>query len=287
MGGSATAGNILQKICGYANIQVPIISWKDTGLPRLGVDIPLSYRNPLYIFISFSGNTRETLSGFSQDISGYAQAVVAGGGKLLEEAKKNGVPFATFDSKQFQPRQAYGLTLYGLLTVLRAVWPEVKIPDLSKTINPAQFEAEAKTVATNIQDSFPFIYTSSFESHIGQIFKISCNESGKLLATANVFPEINHNELSGFETHPKGASVIFITSKTEHEKIKKEIQIIKTILTEYKVPMQSIEIPGETPLETTCNAIVMAEWLGYHLAVSRGLNPLGINIVNRIKELTK
>lgn len=294
MGGSATSGNILQNIREYANIKVPIVSWKDVGLPALGKDAP-AFLNPLYIFISFSGNTRETLSGFEQLMaaptppgrgSDRIVGVVAGGGKLLAEAKKNGVPYATFDPKQLQPRQAYGLTFYGLLSILRAIWNEVPLPDLSEKIDPTKFEAQGKRMSEEIGITLPFIYTSNSQSHIGQIFKISCNESGKLLATANVFPEINHNELSGFETKPKNVSVILIRTANEQEQAKKEIEIITTILNEYQIPMQVIEIPGTTPLETTASAIALAQWLGYHLAVRRGLNPLGINIVNRIKNLT-
>lgn len=281
MGGSGTPAHILQNIAGYATINLPLVSWKDFGLPQL------PYTRPLYLFISFSGNTRETLSAFISAPSGALMAIVAGGGTLLSEAKKRGIAYATFAQGTLQPRQAYGLTLYGTLSVLKTIFPLVPLPDMRATIDAASAQIQGEDLAKNIKDTIPFIYTSSALSHIGQILKISLNESGKLLAAANVFPEINHNELSAFETKPKNASVIFITTPTEHRQIEKEIHIIRTILTEYEIPMHIVEVPGANPLETTAHSIVLAEWVGYYVATLRGLDPLGINTVNKIKELTQ
>jgi glucose/mannose-6-phosphate isomerase len=281
MGGSGTPGSILQNLSGYANIHIPIVSWRDFGFPSL----PSSIKNPLCIFVSFSGNTRETLSGFLQMPAGTKVAVVAAGGKLLEEAKKRGLAFATFDPSALQPRQGYGKTFYGVLSVLKVIFPGVPMRDLSKVIRPEAHEAQGKAIAEQLLKSVPFLYTSGPLSHIGQIFKISLNESGKLPASANVWPEMNHNELSIFETKPAGMLPVFITTSAERARLNKEIGIIAKILEEYGVPLEMIEIPGSDDVEITMNAIVIAEWVGYYTATLRGLNPLSIRTVNRIKEL--
>lgn len=291
MGGSGTPGNILQNLTEYANIHIPVISWKDFGLPNL----PSSIKRPLYVFISFSGNTRETLTGFYQAIAAPTPSgrgsdrivgVVSGGGTLLTEAKKQNIPLATFEIGTLQPRQGYGLTFSAVLPILGAVTGN-KVSDMSEVIKPAESEDQGKSIAEKIAHTLPFIYTSTKLSHIGQIFKISINESGKLPASANVFPEMNHNELSIFETKPKNVIALFITTKDEHKKLEKEINIIKQILTEYETPLEIIEIAGEDTLQVTYNAIVLAQWVGYYVATMRGLNPLSIKTVNRIKELTK
>lgn len=281
MGGSGTPSNILQNLTEYANIHIPVISWKDFGLPSL----PSSIKRPLYVFISFSGNTRETLSGFSNIKGDGAVAIVAGGGKLLEQGRERKIPLATFEIGTLQPRQGYGLTFSAVLAILGAITGN-KVSDMSGVIKPAESEEQGKSIAEKIVHTLPFIYTSAKLSHIGQIFKISINESGKLPASANVFPEMNHNELSIFETKPKNVIALFITTKDEHKKLEKEINIIKQILTEYETPLQIIEIAGTDALETTYNAIVLAQWVGYYVATMRGLNPLSIKTVNRIKELT-
>ena len=287
MGGSGTPGTILQNLSEYANIHIPIVSWKDFGLPHGSTGPSGSFKRPLYIFISFSGNTRETLSGFSKLPKDSMIAVVASGGTLLVEAKKRGLPYVTFAEGTLQPRQGYGLTFSGVLAILNAVAPITALRDMSSVIQPAEHEAYGKLIAQKITAAIPYIYTSSAQSHIGQIFKISINESGKLPASANVFPEMNHNELSIFETKPANVIALFITTKAERSTIEKEINIIKQILTEYEVRVEVIEIPGNDDFEITLNGIVLAQWVGYYAATLRGINPLSIKTVNRIKELTK
>ena len=57
MGGSGLPATLFSGLREYANLRLPIVVWKSYGLPEH------SFKNPLYIFISFSGNTAETLSG--------------------------------------------------------------------------------------------------------------------------------------------------------------------------------------------------------------------------------
>ncbi len=58
MGGSGLAGEVLRGVKKEIGLNLPIIIWKDYGLPEH------NFKRPLYIFASFSGNTEETLSGF-------------------------------------------------------------------------------------------------------------------------------------------------------------------------------------------------------------------------------
>ncbi len=281
MGGSGTPATILQNLSEYVNIRIPIISWKDFGLPHP------EFKRPLYIFVSFSGETREVLSGFSQVPTGSAIAIVAGGGALLTQARSQKLPFATFEKTDtLCPRQAYGLTLSGVLAIVNAaILDSVAMRDMSKVIQPQTQEAYGEQLAKKLIGKNLFLYTSNALSHIGQIFKISLNESAKLPASANVFPEINHNELSIFETKPKDVIALFITTQAEAAMLKKEIDIIKQILTEYETPLEIVEIPGTDDFEITLNAIVLAEWVGLFAATMRGINPLSIKTVTRIKEL--
>ncbi len=382
MGGSGTPGAILQNILSCAIVNIPIFSWHDSVLPVV------PGKNPLYIFISFSGNTREPLAAFQKAVkSGKMIAVVAGGGTLLEEAKAKQLPHATFsaDSGSYvdisptprqqpvspstrsddtivpaaaqrdgsdkvigetrpvpsgsassahlrryasemksessissaglasgtdeartrdveninigslQPRQAYGLTLYATLQILQSVFPRLHIPDLSAQINSRRFATSAKKTAARIfglrQSSarqagkIALIYTTHNFSHLGQIFKISITESGKSLAFANTIPEVNHNELNLLEARPKNLYAIFITSEQEYKNRKKEFDLTAQTLDEYGIPSETIRVPGRTPLEVTANGIVIAQWIGYYVAVNRKMNPLGLEVVNKIKKL--
>ena len=284
MGGSGTPGSILQNILDYAIVPIPVLTWKDGGLPALGG----CAKNPLYLFVSFSGNTRETLDSFTKAVSKKALvAVVAGGGILLEYAQNAGLAYATFAQGALHPRQAYGLTLYASLIILKSVFPRLTIPDLSAQIDPRQFASRAEQIAARIVGKTTLVYTTQSLSHLGQIFKISIAESGKSPAFANMIPEVNHNELNILETRPRNLFALLVASEREYSERTAEFELTTQILGEYGVASETLQIPGQTPLHITANAIAAAQWLGYQVALKTGRNPLGLEVVNKIKDLAK
>jgi glucose/mannose-6-phosphate isomerase len=290
MGGSGTPGSILQNIADYAIVDVPIFTWKDSGLPfsAQGGSAP-GGKNPLLVFVSFSGNTRETLSALPLALqAGYMVAVVAGGGTLLAKAQENKLPFTTFRAdSSLQPRQAYGYTLYATLTLLQSVFPRLTIPDLSALTLPMQFAQSAEATAARIAGKTTLVYTTLPLSHLGQLVKISITETGKALAFANTLPEINHNELNLIETRPQGLCALFITSADEYNTRKPEFELTSATLDAYNVPSETIVLPGASALETTANAIALAQWIGYYITTLNGRNPLGLEVVNKIKKLAQ
>src|SRR3989344_6527112 len=90
MGGSGIIGPILKNLAKDANINVPIISWNDYGLPAG------CFKKPLLIFVSFSGNTEETISGYQKAQKYRWKAVVSGGGRLSRLAQKSQTALASF-----------------------------------------------------------------------------------------------------------------------------------------------------------------------------------------------
>ncbi len=283
MGGSGTPGGVLQNIADYAIVDIPVLTWKDSGLPNL------PYKNPLFIAVSFSGNTRETLDGFQKALKAKRLvAVVAGGGTLLEQARAKQLAHATFSAAStLQPRQAYGLTLYAALSILKSVFPRLTIPDLSAQIDSNWFAKRAEKIAARMSGKTVLVYSTQQLSHLGQIVKISITETGKALAFANTIPEVNHNELNLIETKPKNLFALFITSEAEYKTKKQEFELTAATLDEYGIASETIQVPGKTPLEVTANGIVVAQWLGLFTAAQHNRNPLGLEVVNKTKDLAK
>jgi glucose/mannose-6-phosphate isomerase len=281
MGGSGLVGTLLQKIAGYARVLVPLISWKDFGLPS----IPYA-RNPLYLFISFSGNTKETLDGLRKALRLQNQspiAVVAGGGKLLALAQEKKLPLATFPQGLLEPRQASGLMLYGTLGIVRALWKSVLAPDLSKL--KGEEERLGKLIAQKIGTKFPLIYVPARLSHIGYCWKIQLNETAKTLAITSVIPEINHNEVVALEHHHKNIIALFIESYGDTSLTARAAGITKRVLKKRGIPCLTITLRGKTILETTVRGLVLGEWVSYDLARIKKVNPRQTNIINEIKRV--
>src|SRR6267143_2690005 len=87
MGGSASAGDLILDWLDN-KISVPVIVHRDPALPRfVGSDT-------LFVTLSYSGETRETLAAFREARKrGSTLVAIGSGGKLQELSEALGVPF--------------------------------------------------------------------------------------------------------------------------------------------------------------------------------------------------
>ena len=91
MGGSAIGGDIARRLA-LTESKVPVRVHRDYGLPTF-VDA-----NTLVIASSYSGNTEETLSAFTESLKTPARKlVITSGGKLKHLADNEGIPVFVVD----------------------------------------------------------------------------------------------------------------------------------------------------------------------------------------------
>ncbi len=91
----------------------------------------------------------------------------------------------------------------------------------------------AKTVATHIGDTAPAVYGFGFYRSVAQRFKQQFNENSKSAAKWEYFPELDHNEIVGWEGRGeqcKYFSVIFIRDSEEPVEIESRIETTKQIM---------------------------------------------------------
>ena len=87
MGGSAHAGNLMQTI----DPSIDLVIHRDYDIPKIAEDF---MQDRLVIASSYSGNTKEVLSAFEEAIKKKIPVcAISIGGKLLEFAKNQGVPY--------------------------------------------------------------------------------------------------------------------------------------------------------------------------------------------------
>ncbi len=279
MGGSGIPAAVLQNIAEYANITIPLVSWHDFGLPALS-----SYRRPLFIFVSFSGDTEETLSSFELAHKAKLRAVVTSGGKLLDHARTEGIARAIVPvAPGILARQTSGALLYGVLSILQAVLTTTALPDLSNSLRPELFRTIGKDIARELLYKTVLIYTPTRESHIGQLIKIQLNESAKTPAFANTYPHINHFEISGFDRKPQHFVALLPASQHQNAITKKLLKIVRETLENDGVKTITVSIPGESSLEIVANSFILANWIGLELARLLNLDPSQNETVAKIK----
>jgi glucose/mannose-6-phosphate isomerase len=151
-------------------------------------------------------------------------------------------------------------------------------------------ESFAKNTAYHIGDSAPAVYGSGVYRSVAQRFKQQFNENSKSAAKWEVFPELDHNEIVGWEGRGeqcKYFSVIFIRDKAETAEIEARIETTKAIMERAGLVMFDLEVQGESTLAKMLSTIVVGDFLSVYLAVLRKADPTPVLTINYLKSTLK
>lgn len=283
MGGSGLAGEILRAAGTQLGLKVPVFLWKDYDLPSPALT---GLRRPLYVCISFSGNTEETVSGLRAGLRlrpRPAIGVVAGGGTLLKLAKRGRLPIVSFAPGELTPRQAVGKMFYGLTELLlsASLLPE-PVPTYYELV-PQSLRREGERLARRLRGRLTLCYTDWFHRDAGYIWKIRLNETAKQEAFLNLLPEMNHNELVGLAKTHFPTTAVMLTPEHLSARMAKRFAVTEKILRAHRLPVLRVELDGRDRLEETWRAAVLADWTAYALAKLNGVEPAETKIVDQLK----
>lgn len=279
LGGSGVCGDLLIDV---AKFDIPIIVVKDYHMPKFANEKSLA------LCISYSGNTEETLSQFMQAKNlGCKTIVVTSGGKLKEWADKLQVPMIALPGGH-QPRDALPLMFFPLLITLQKLgfgnfendFEEIK--NSIRKINTRSLDE----LANKIKNSRLAVYGTS--DHIGSLRRIKneFNENAKMAVMYDFFPEINHNEMNGYQRTglTKNVDVIFMRDKQETEEMNARIEATKGILEHYVNSINELWAAGDSKLARTMSFVFMASYLTGRIANITGINREQVPFVDRLKE---
>jgi glucose/mannose-6-phosphate isomerase len=142
-------------------------------------------------------------------------------------------------------------------------------------------------VAHKIQNRIPIIYSSApLLRTVGVRWRNQMNENAKSMAFSNAFPELNHNEIVGWECEAnlsKNFIIILLENEDPHPRIKKRIEITKKIIRKKGAEVIDIYSAGKTPLEKVFSLIVLGDWVSYYLALAYKKDPIEIENINYLK----
>ncbi|MFA6552087.1 MAG: SIS domain-containing protein [Candidatus Paceibacterota bacterium] len=279
MGASGNAGKIIHDL--HRELNLPqVIPWNDYGLPEN------NFKNPFYIFASFSGNTEEEYLSIEEYLKGKMEnkglcAVVSSGGKLKEFAEKNKLPLASFEGNGLMPRESLGVLYTAILKILSMFF------ELPKQFIPSpvseNFKKTADNLATSLQGKIPLIYTDRKNVALGHIWKTNLNETAKMLALTNILPEIFHNEVQVFEKSADKYAVIWIYDEETARRNQKKLSEIHKIFDEKRIVTFALPVTASNREEQIWHSVVLANLVSYNLATLQGLDPTEISVIDMLK----
>ncbi|HIP85718.1 MAG TPA: SIS domain-containing protein [Pyrodictium sp.] len=266
MGGSGCIGDYLASLVAVYG-GVPVFTVKSYKLPAWVGE------NDLVVAVSFSGETLETLHCFREALARRALVyVVAGGGKLLREARGANVP-ATQIVKGPAARASFVQLFYATLEPL-VRFGLVKVPKehifesidvLGQVDDVARFARDALNATGNAK-LYAFVSCSPFESLAIRAKNEVC-ENAKIGAIDWFLPESFHNDIEGSLEDVEASIVAFI-----HDDICS--RMVKTLSEVVGAPIYSIELRGKTPLAKLMWGTLFAGLFSLLLASKHSVNPM-------------
>ena len=294
MGGSALWAIVAQSWPGFT---IPFEITKDYDIHAYVNE------NTLFIAASVSGNTEETLSSLAQaEEKGAFIVVIASGGKLAEIAKDKGYPF--IELPQVRPPR-YGM-FNGLkgLTVLCEQLGIIQEKDAVASLEEAsefvqssveQWRADvpasknlAKQLAHEAAGKSVVIYSGPSLAPAAHKWKIGFNENAKNVAWEYTFPEFNHNEFTGWTSHPvdKPYQIFYLLSSFDNDRVKKRFELSEKLLSGRWPSPYHVEVQGKTILEQMLWAVTLGDFVSVYTALLNGTSPIDMgndDIIEKFK----
>lgn len=283
MGGSALSSGILKRLAP----DILMITHKNYHLPLISNRLP---KDTLYIASSYSGNTEEVLSFAREAIEKKLDvAVITKGGKLLEIAIDNKLPYVVIPDDGLEPRFALGYSLVALSKLcgrgdvienLRLVAPKLEKID---------YAIVGLKLVEKIDNLIPLIYASAENEPLAYVWKIKFNETAKKLAFSNVMPEMNHNELVGFDEKNTSVNqknnfiIVILRDKDDDVRIIKRISIISNLLKNRGYKFIELDTQGNTLEERVLSSVTLADFVTFEMAKRAGIDPLETTIISELK----
>ncbi len=285
MGGSSIAGSLLQTYLFDEKTHIYVI--QDYTIPAW-VEKPM-----LVLACSFSGNTEETLSVYKEARRrGCDVIAVAKGGKLADYAKTSRVPFVALPPTPtgYQPRAGMTVQFFAMLRILerlRLVESRAReVLRLKDDLKPQMqvLEKNAIVLSEKLVSKTPIIYTSKRFETVGYRWKCQFNENSKTFAFNNVFSEMNHNEIEGYENVRGNYHAVLLRFDEDHRRIQKRMSLTKGIMIRKGVSDTEIGIRGPSLLSKMFSAIVLGDLTSYYLALRLKTDPSEVRLIEDFKK---
>lgn len=292
MGGSGISANLVESLT-WGRIPIPITVCKSYTIPQ--------FVNPHTLFIasSYSGNTEETIAALNKALLKRAQCIViASGGKILEIAREYNLFYIQLPLGWSSPRAMLGYNMISLLALLYQT-NLIGAAFIKETENAIEYldrsekaiQTEAEIIARKLKGKLPVIYCDQRLQAMAVRFQQQLNENSKQFAHVNTFPEMNHNELSGWrfpENLLPMLQVIYLYSDHDHERVEKRMDICRDVFEKKSNSIIDIVGEGASLLEQYYYLIHLTDWISFYLAKENGVEADPNEVVDYLKaELDK
>jgi glucose/mannose-6-phosphate isomerase len=290
MGGSAIGGALARAAMGD-HASRPIFAARGYGLPAWTTP------DTTVLCASYSGNTEETLACYeAAGALGAKRVVVTSGGELSRLARQDGVPVIPV-AGGFQPRAAVAYMTVAALEVagLCGVGPrmasdvDVAADHLEQLVvewgPEAPEDSQGKTLARALHGTIPVIAGAGLTVPIAYRWKTQFNENAQVPAFASELPELDHNEIVGYEGAASLGrfSSVFLDDADTHPRIRDRVEITESLIADGCAGTHTVVTRGENAFERVFSLVLLGDLVSLYVSVLRGTDPTPVAVIEQLK----
>ncbi|HEX6115589.1 MAG TPA: bifunctional phosphoglucose/phosphomannose isomerase [Solirubrobacterales bacterium] len=243
---------------------------------------------------SYSGTTEETVACYAAaEALGATRITATTGGILAEAARADGVPVIGLPAG-LQPRAAvgYGFGVAAEVAAHCGVAPSIRTEiDAAASHLESRLEAlteRAGELAAAIEGSVPLIGGCGLTAPVAYRWKCQFNENSKWPAFSHSMPELDHNEIVGWQGAGTGGagefSAIFLEDRDHHPRVRQRFELTAELISPQAQAVHRIETEGESRTERLLWAVMLGDLTSLSLAGLRGVDPEPVAVIERLKD---
>jgi glucose/mannose-6-phosphate isomerase len=284
MGGSGIGGKIASQWV-VDEIKVPVILHSDYGIPNF------VNANSLVICSSYSGNTEETLSSLEEAHQKGAHIIgICSGGKLMDFCNAKGYDCVKLPGGN-PPRAALAYSLIQLINIM-VQHHLISSVHLENIRNASSFlideqnniEAEGKQIASFLFGKVGVVYAGPFYEGVAVRARQQFNENSKTLAICHVIPEMNHNELLGWEGGDDRFAALFLNSSDLDKRNAARFAFTKSFVSGKTSFVKEVLAKGNNRIERALYLIHLVDWASFYVADLKQIDAVDITVIEALKK---
>lgn len=294
MGGSGIAGDVLAAVANERG-RAPVAVVKGYDLPSWADE------DTLVIAASYSGNTEETLSCFDQAVERKSRVVaITTGGALAARAEDHGLARIS-PVEGLQPRAALASLAVPTLVVAQRAGV---LSDLADELAEAQAAIAssvaglgrdapegrnpAKQLARALDDRVSLTWGQDGILAVAALrWRCQLNENAKVPAFSAVLPELDHNELVGYDPGVpslRDLALVVLRAPAEHPRVVARIEATLAAMRDRVGAVLEARGSGDGTLARFMTTSLVGDFTSVYLALVRGVDPTPVVVIERLKK---
>jgi glucose/mannose-6-phosphate isomerase len=293
MGGSAIAADLTAGL--YEDrLPRPIVTVRGAHWPAFVT------REALALLCSYSGNTEETLALYAEaGRRGVPRAAITTGGTLALACDRDGVPWARLPGGS--PPRAALFTAWVTLTELLAALAWIEDPGAdwreaaavlrggNEVLAPGVPEAHnpAKQMARSLAGRLVFVYAGS--ERVGPVatrVRQQLNENAKLLGHSALVPELDHNEIVGWERSgsvQQSVGLLVLRDAEDTEDTARRLSLTAEYAARQGATVHEVASRGKGRVARLASLVQFGDYLSLYLALLAGTDPTPVASIDEFK----